>query len=81
MPIKAEAGRNEGLFVVLDAHSDQIGGVSVNSDFEGFTGFIDKRGSYPMPSLRGFQIRPGSSFTDQGCKVPKNKINAKFGHK
>jgi len=63
-PITSVPGRTEGLFFVLDAHSDLVGGVTVNSDFEGFTGFIDKRGSYPLPSSRGFQIRPGVNFTN-----------------
>ena len=62
-PITTSAGRIEGLFFVLDAHSDLVGSVTVNSDFEGFTGFIDKRGSYPLPSMRGFQIRPGVSVS------------------
>ena len=57
--LRTVSGAPEGLYVVLDGHSDLIGGMTVNSDFEGFHGLIDSRGSYPNPKNRGFQILPG----------------------
>ena len=57
--LKTFAGTDEALLFVLDGHSDLISGLSVNSDFQAFTGLIDPRGSFPRPKHRGFQIKPG----------------------
>ena len=52
-------GSNKGLFLILDAHTDQFATASVDSDFEGFMGLINPSGSFAMMSLEGFQIKPG----------------------
>jgi hypothetical protein len=57
--LKTIAGSQDGLYLVLDAHSDLVGGLTVDSDFEGFIGLIDNKDSYPRPKARGFQIMPG----------------------
>ena len=44
--LKTISGSQEGLYLVLDAHSDLLGGMTVGSDFEGFLGYIDKKGSF-----------------------------------
>ena len=53
------AGLNKGLTIMLDAHSDIWSSASVDSDFQGFTGLIDRIGSYPLMLQNGFQIRTG----------------------
>jgi hypothetical protein len=44
---------------MLDAHSNIWSSASVDSDFEGFTGLIDRIGSYPLMLQNGFQIKTG----------------------
>ncbi len=55
-----QAGQNKGLYIMLDSHSDLLAGWSSESDFHGFTGLIDTRGSYPLVSQNGFMIQPGN---------------------
>ena len=64
-------GSNKGLFLILDAHSDQFATASVDNDFEGFTGLINPSGSFAMMSLGGFQIKPGhlNAISVTGSKV------------
>ena len=57
--MKTISGSQEGLYLVLDAHSDLLGGMTVGSDFEGFLGYIDKKGSFSQAKSKGFQITPG----------------------
>jgi len=52
-------GRNKGLFLILDAHTDQFITTSQKNDFDGFVGMIHPRGSFPMTSFEGFEIKPG----------------------
>ena len=54
-----QAGLNKGLKIMLDAHSDIWSSASVDSDFQGFTGLIDRIGSYPLMLQNGFQIKIG----------------------
>jgi hypothetical protein len=56
---KTQAGINKGLTIMLDAHSNIWSSASVDSDFEGFTGLIDRIGSYPLMLQNGFQIKTG----------------------
>jgi len=55
----SQTGITRGLTVILDAHTDQITGSTIDTAFKGFTGLISYRGSFPMVAQRGFQIRPG----------------------
>jgi hypothetical protein len=52
-------GRNMGLRVILDAHSDAIESLSVTQNYEGFTGIITDPGSFILNNLGGFEIKPG----------------------
>jgi hypothetical protein len=52
-------GRNKGLVLMLDAHSDLFAPGSVSSDYKGFTGLIAPSGSFPFTIQDGFEIRPG----------------------
>ena len=52
-------GRNKGLVLMLDAHSDLYTPGSVNSDYKGFLGLISPSGSFPFTLQESFEIRPG----------------------
>jgi len=61
---KTSAGRNKGLFVMLDAHSDLFTTSSLEQDYTSFTGLISYRGSFPYMAQEGFEIRLGVHFTN-----------------
>ena len=50
---------SKGLTVMMDAHNDILAYGSVNTDYQGFTGSISSRGSYPLMDREGFQIKTG----------------------
>ena len=52
-------GRNKGLVLMLDAHTNVLSPGSVDSDYVGFLGLISPRGSFPLINEEGFEIRPG----------------------
>ena len=52
-------GHNKGLFIVLDAHSDQFTTTSVYNDFDGFMGLINPSRSFPRTFYERFEIKPG----------------------
>ena len=54
-----QAGKNLGLTVVLDAHSNVIESVSASSDYEGFVGLITNPGNFLLTNSKGFEIQPG----------------------
>ena len=54
-----QIGRNMGLQLILDAHSDSVESVSVASEFEGFTGLITNSESFPLTGLSGFGVKAG----------------------
>ena len=56
---KTQPGKSKGLTVILDAHSDLFSGGSVGGDTNGFIGLIHPKGSFPLTSAGGFDIRPG----------------------
>ena len=55
------SGKNKGLFLMLDAHSNILTSGSVDNDLQGFVGLVHNRGSFPLVAKSGFQIRPGSN--------------------
>ena len=56
---KTLPGRNKGLTLILDGHSNFFDVASVNSDTEGFLGYIGTRESFPFMSEEAFEIKPG----------------------
>ena len=56
---KTVPGRNKGLYVMLDAHSDMFAPTSLDQDYISFTGLIGSSRSFPFMSQEGFEIRPG----------------------
>jgi hypothetical protein len=69
---KTVPGRNKGLFVMLDAHSEMLAPTSLNQDYTSFTGLISNRGSFPFMAQEGFEIRPGVNFTKHFHDNSKN---------
>jgi hypothetical protein len=55
----SEFGKQKGLVLMLDAHSDVLSPGSVDNDFEGFTGLISPQNTFPMMGYNGFRIKPG----------------------
>ena len=58
---KTVSGRNKGLVLMLDAHSDQLSAGSVDRNFRGFTAVVGSRGSFPLMNKDGLPIRPGKN--------------------
>jgi hypothetical protein len=58
-----EPGKNNGLLVVLDSHSDMLSASSLDSNTQGFIGLISPTGSFPQINLGGFDIKPGHKNT------------------
>jgi len=56
---KTIPGRNKGLKLMLDAHSDWLATGSVDDDFGVFKVFIESSGSFPLMSHEGLPIKPG----------------------
>jgi hypothetical protein len=59
----SEPGKNKGLLVVLDSHSDMLSASSLDSNTQGFIGLISPTGSFPQINLGGFDIKPGHKNT------------------
>ena len=59
---KAQPGKNMGLEVIIDAHSDTVESISVNSNYEGFTVLVTDPSNFLLTNLRGFEVRPGLNF-------------------
>ena len=55
----AQQGVENGLTVMLDAHSSQLQDASVSEDFQGFFAAITPRRTYPLVNLNSIRIRPG----------------------
>jgi len=56
---KTLPGRNKGLVLMVDAHTDLLAPGTIDSDFDGFTGLIGPTGSFPLMGIEGFEIRAG----------------------
>jgi hypothetical protein len=56
---KTIPGRNKGLVLMLDAHSNWLAPGSMDGDLKGFTAFIESSGSFPLMSQGGLPIVPG----------------------
>jgi amiloride-sensitive sodium channel len=68
-------GRNKGLVLMLDAHTDLLSPGSVDSDYEGFLGLISPKDSFPFIMQEGFEIRPGHNniIALSGSKIEANE--------
>ncbi len=54
-----EPGRNKGLTLIIDAHSDILSPGSVPIETNGFIGLIRPKGTFPITSLESFDIKSG----------------------
>ncbi len=54
-------GRNKGLELMLDAHSNLFAPGSVDTNFDGFMGLISSPSSFPLLIQQGFEIRAGQT--------------------
>ena len=54
-----QPGKNKGLTLVLDAHSNKIAGSSVTEDIDGFFVTVGSSNEYPITKLHSSLIRPG----------------------
>ena len=59
LDVKPEAGLDEGLAVILDAHRDLISPGTVFDDFRGFVAKVSPRNEFPKMSTGSFLIEPG----------------------
>ena len=52
-------GVNMGLTVYLDAHTDLMEAMSIDSDIGGFTTLIAPPSEFPLTFQKGFQVMAG----------------------
>ena len=57
---KPSPGKDRGLVVILDAHSDKLSIGSHHSDFKGFTVTVGSHNSFPFLNQEPFEVRTGS---------------------
>ena len=54
-----EAGRNKGLMLVVDGHSNKQSSGTVKENFRGFITLVDDNNKFPLTSLTNLMARPG----------------------
>ena len=54
-----EVGRDKGLTLVVDGHSDTLSTASVKDNFRGFVTVVDDNDKFPLVSLSSLIARPG----------------------
>ena len=54
-----QAGRNKGLMLIVDGHSNKISAGTVKENFEGFITLVDDNDKFPLLSSTGLISRPG----------------------
>ena len=54
-----EAGRNKGLMLIVDGHSNMQSSGTVKDNFNGFVTLIDDNDKFPMVSVGNMMTRPG----------------------
>ena len=61
--IKPEAGLDEGLTVILDAHRELISSGTVFDNFRGFVAKVNPKNEFPITSKGSVLIKPGEMTT------------------
>ena len=69
-----EAGRNKGLMLVVDGHSNKQSAGTVKENFRGFITLVDDNNKFPLTSLTNLMARPGY---ENNIKVSAIKLDAK----
>ena len=55
----SRSGVNLGLTVYLDAHTDLVEALSINTDIAGFNAVIAPTSDFPLTSQKGFEVKAG----------------------
>ena len=55
----SDVGRDYGLTLVIDAHSNRLSTSSVSENFRGFVTYVDENSKYPAVSSSGLIAKPG----------------------
>ena len=69
-----EAGRNKGLTLIIDGHSNKVSAGTVKENFNGFTTLVDDKHKFPLLSVTSLISRPGY---ESNIKVDAIKLEAK----
>jgi hypothetical protein len=56
---KTIPGRNKGLYLMLDAHTELLSTASMESDYTSFKVLISSRSGFPLLAQEGFEIQMG----------------------
>ena len=54
-----ESGRNKGLMLIVDGHSNMQSAGTVKENFDGFVTLVDDSNKFPMVSVANMITRPG----------------------
>ena len=68
------AGRNKGLTLIIDGHSNKVSAGTVSEDFDGFITMVDENDKFPLLSLAQLISRPGYK---SNIKVDAIKLESK----
>ena len=56
---KSTVGKNKGLTLILDGHTNLIASGTINDDLQGFYALVDEPGKYPL-------VNEGSTILQSG---------------
>ena len=60
-----ETGKDKGLVLMLDAHSDKVTASSIPDNFHGFEAIIDSKAEFPLTTRKNILISPGHTVSLQ----------------
>ena len=69
-----EVGRDKGLSLIVDSHSDHLSAASISDNSRGFVTIVDDNDKFPLVSLSSIVARPGF---ESNIKVTALKLQAK----
>ena len=69
-----QAGRDKGLTIIIDGHSDKVSSGTVKENFNGFITLVDDNHKFPLLSLTNLISRPGY---ENNIKVDAIKLESK----
>ena len=56
---KTQPGQQNGLHLVLDAHTDRVSSGTISDNYRGFITVVDGPDKYPLTTRKSFLVRPG----------------------
>ena len=68
-----KAGRNKGLTLIVDRHSDRLSPGTVTENFQGFFTIVDGKDRYPLTSFSDLIARPGY---ETNMKIKTTKVQS-----